>query len=488
MKYQLVRDDNIIIDGQKFFRIRAMTDIINSNRTIKKGTLGGYVRSENNLSQNGNCWIADDAIVGDNSRVSGDAFISGNAVIKGHCSVIDNAVVKDKSIVSDKVTIMKNAIVSDSAIVSQRAIISGNGKVGGKAIVCGDATICQKANIVGESYIGGNATVCGQAEINGARIIDFAHISSNALLEGPALISDYAVISGNAKIYEDSVISGKAYVSGKSIIINTTIEDSSLIRNSRLYNVKICGQSEINNCNVGIDSKKLILPRKEFCFKNVMADNSTDISILPIAIYQDIDLNTENICSFAGDTMSKQYVLAYKTKNNMVDILINSVDYDSYLTDSLKKDNATSRSRQSIFIGDLCDTLSIDDIVSNINKDVVNFINTLYHREISIGSYQSCYLYAAVSSIIISLINYINQDIKNDRCEMLIENIMNFSLIDLKTKKVLNSNSLRLLNRKIMKNFISELLKTLNLAFSETFITDLFLMKKSKDVACVFVP
>ena len=71
---------------------------------------------------------------------------------------------------------------------------------------------------------------------------------------------------------------------------------------------------------------------------------------------------------------------------------------------------------------------------------------------------------------------------------MLIENIMNFSLIDLKTKKVLNSNSLRLLNRKIMKNFISELLKTLNLAFSETFITDLFLMKKSKDVACVFVP
>ena len=61
-------------------RIRALSDV---RPGVPKGHLGGYVQCEENLSQKGACWIADDAVVCDNARVYGSAWI-GN---KSHISV-----------------------------------------------------------------------------------------------------------------------------------------------------------------------------------------------------------------------------------------------------------------------------------------------------------------------------------------------------------------------------------------------------------------
>ena len=46
---------------------------------MKKGNLGGWIESEDNLSHDGNCWVFDEA------GVYGAAEIGGNAVVKSIC-------------------------------------------------------------------------------------------------------------------------------------------------------------------------------------------------------------------------------------------------------------------------------------------------------------------------------------------------------------------------------------------------------------------
>jgi len=52
MKYELT-NQKVYIDNKTLYRIRALKDFEN----VKNGDLGGYIRSENNLSQEGNCWV-----------------------------------------------------------------------------------------------------------------------------------------------------------------------------------------------------------------------------------------------------------------------------------------------------------------------------------------------------------------------------------------------------------------------------------------------
>ena len=68
-KYELT-DDTVQIFGKTLHRIKALRDFCN----VKTGDLGGYIENENNLSQDNNAWVYD------NARASGDAdyaFIVG---------------------------------------------------------------------------------------------------------------------------------------------------------------------------------------------------------------------------------------------------------------------------------------------------------------------------------------------------------------------------------------------------------------------------
>ena len=61
--------------GKKLFRIKALIGF----GSVEAGELGGYVEKEDNLAQNGNAWVFDDAEVYGNARVYGDARVCGNA-------------------------------------------------------------------------------------------------------------------------------------------------------------------------------------------------------------------------------------------------------------------------------------------------------------------------------------------------------------------------------------------------------------------------
>ena len=69
-KYELTNETKKV-NGKTFYRIKALKDFGN----IKKGELGGYVESENILSQEGNCWIYSGVTVDNGTMITEDTEI-----------------------------------------------------------------------------------------------------------------------------------------------------------------------------------------------------------------------------------------------------------------------------------------------------------------------------------------------------------------------------------------------------------------------------
>ena len=141
----------------KWHRIRALKYI---GEDVEPGDLGGFVESEDNLSQEGVCWIFNDAIACES------ALVSGNAVLK------------------------------DQAVARGTALVSNNAEVGGKAIV-------QDYAIVLEGYVSGNTHICGNAKL-------IKELNSEGVPE----------VSGDAYVY--GMLSGSVHCCGEAIILPGT--------------------------------------------------------------------------------------------------------------------------------------------------------------------------------------------------------------------------------------------------------------------------
>ena len=82
MKYKLT-DETKEAFGRTLHRIVCVTAFA----SVSVGDVGGWVESENNLSQDGNAWVYGDAKVYGNAWVSGNANVSGNADVYGDAKV-----------------------------------------------------------------------------------------------------------------------------------------------------------------------------------------------------------------------------------------------------------------------------------------------------------------------------------------------------------------------------------------------------------------
>lgn len=81
-KYKLT-DNTKVINAVILHQIVALKDVDD----IEAGFLGGWVESEQNLSQEGNCWIYSGASVYGEARVMGNAKVFGSGVLKGDVKV-----------------------------------------------------------------------------------------------------------------------------------------------------------------------------------------------------------------------------------------------------------------------------------------------------------------------------------------------------------------------------------------------------------------
>ena len=90
MKYELT-DNTKTVNGVKLYQIQALKDFGN----VKAGDLGGWIEKEKNLSQEGDCWVYDNAQVFGNAQVSDNARVSDNAWVYDNAQVFGDAEVSD---------------------------------------------------------------------------------------------------------------------------------------------------------------------------------------------------------------------------------------------------------------------------------------------------------------------------------------------------------------------------------------------------------
>lgn len=74
-KYEITDIEHDTIKG--LFRIRRLSDWL----------LGGFVSGYHNLSQDGECFIYDDACVYHKAEVSDDAKVTGNSTVTGDATI-----------------------------------------------------------------------------------------------------------------------------------------------------------------------------------------------------------------------------------------------------------------------------------------------------------------------------------------------------------------------------------------------------------------
>ena len=220
-KYKLT-DECITIGDKKLYRIESLKDFA----FIKKGDKGGFVESEENLSQVGSCWIYNDAKVSGDTKVCGDAQVYGNACVFGDAWVIGDAKVYGNTKVYGNACVFGDAEIYGNAQVSGDARVCGNARVYDNARVYGDAKVCGDARVYGNAMVYGNAEVFGNVHIKGdadiSSISDYIFFknwwssgrcftwtrSNNMWSVGCFYGTGEELI---AKAYKDSEISGKEY-------------------------------------------------------------------------------------------------------------------------------------------------------------------------------------------------------------------------------------------------------------------------------------
>lgn len=184
-KYELTGETKTI-QGENgavtLHRIRAVTPFVN----VKAGQIGGWIESEQNLSQEGNAWVYDNASVYGNAMVNGDAWIFGNTQVSGEARVSGNARLYDAC------RVYGNAWVYDGARVFDEAKVFGNSEIHDSCFVHGNAQVYEHANVSGDAQVSGKARVYGDAKISGkAKVYGNAQVNEDMVVDGDACITEH---------------------------------------------------------------------------------------------------------------------------------------------------------------------------------------------------------------------------------------------------------------------------------------------------------
>lgn len=195
MKYRL-SDETRLFDGRTLYRIIACRNIKTSRLDIKSGDKGGWVQSEDNLSQYGSCWLAGEAIACDSSKVEDNAIVKDYAILEGCAGAYDSAIVHGYAKVKSHARIMGGAEVFETSLVKDEAVVWGRSKVSG------NATISGKAFIFGEVF--GNACVSDAAIIHGK-------------VYGSATVAGRVTVDKDSEVCENSFLSGEMFLNKTKI-------------------------------------------------------------------------------------------------------------------------------------------------------------------------------------------------------------------------------------------------------------------------------
>lgn len=134
-KYEL-SEEAAMINGVLHHRIRAVRAFsLPNGMSVASGQLGGWVENENNLAQEGKCWVTENAILSGNCRVEDDVLVRDNGYVCGDALLKDRVIVKDKGVVGHYAKLRGNIIVKETSQVLGYATLNGDFTIGGAAVI-----------------------------------------------------------------------------------------------------------------------------------------------------------------------------------------------------------------------------------------------------------------------------------------------------------------------------------------------------------------
>ena len=145
-KYELTDETQINIYDATLHRIRALRDI--PRHGVREGDLGGWIESENNLSQDGDAWVAENAQVFGDAQVYGEALAFGRAKIYGQAQVFEYALVYESAHVFGHSKVFGHARVFEYSWVSGTSCAYGDVLVYGNAWLYGTACVSRKSHLL----------------------------------------------------------------------------------------------------------------------------------------------------------------------------------------------------------------------------------------------------------------------------------------------------------------------------------------------------
>ena len=317
LKYEIIQSDYKFFNGKKVFRIKALKNILDKHGKfiVFTETLGGYVESYKNLSQESCCWIYDDAIVKDNAVVCEQSLVKNNAVVENNAKIIgiskilDNAHIKDNACISSS-CVRGSATIQDDACVACGATVRGYSLVKNNAYVGDNAEITDNAVISDFSVVKNNAIVCMNAKISGLAIIQDDVIVAGKVCDN-AKIANSAVISSSVEVYNNAYVCGN--VSAENLIIKTNKKLGVNFFNDNIYNAKF---RDLNFKN------KFILDDKSYHqYRIIPISADSCITCMPS---QGVDLFLSSETAKKTTICSEVY---YSSKKDLWDDIIEEMSY-----------------------------------------------------------------------------------------------------------------------------------------------------------------
>ena len=185
-KYELIKESKDTFMGREIFRIRALKDF----RNVKVGDIGGWVCSENNLSQEGECWIYDEAKCLDNAIIYDNARMSDNARMYNEAKMYDNAVM------------LNNSIMYDNSKMFNKAKMFGKSVMRDNAEMCGNATMYDSSIMYDNSKMFNNSKMYDEARMyDYAVMFNDSKMFGNSKMYNKARMFDYAILDENKLLY-----------------------------------------------------------------------------------------------------------------------------------------------------------------------------------------------------------------------------------------------------------------------------------------------
>lgn len=219
-KFEVVKEQSMMMSFRgkdyTFYRIRALKDIPRHN--VLKGDIGGWVEHELNLSQFGDCWIANDARVGDDAMVRADALVSHQASVFAKSYVQDDSRVRDNAIIvnsriDDFVLVSDMAKVFDSHLREHLSVL-GNVRIEKSYISAERSTISETVLLKDVEMELRDVQILGKAIIMNSNLGSTSHSINDVMIDGEAQLYNVKAKEGLSSV----VITDSSYL--KNVILS----------------------------------------------------------------------------------------------------------------------------------------------------------------------------------------------------------------------------------------------------------------------------